>query len=185
MSSSYAPIDINYIYIYIYIYIYMSFNEVCAANSEMLTSLMPWWCHQMETFSALVAICAGNHRSPVNSPHKGQCPGASMFSLICAWINAWVNNREAGDLRRYCSHHDVTVMANMANTSDMIVPTAFSVPGVFYYSYPGSLFTTQSLSHHQMSRSIEAGRLLKISNHADTSPLLLQCMWNFRATGQL
>ena len=22
-----------------------------------------------------------------------------MFSLICVWINGWVNNREAGDLR--------------------------------------------------------------------------------------
>ena len=37
------------------------------------------------------------HRSPVNSPHKGQWRGALMFSLICAWINAWVHNREAGD----------------------------------------------------------------------------------------
>ena len=27
-----------------------------------------WWRHQMETFSALLVICAGNHRSPVNSP---------------------------------------------------------------------------------------------------------------------
>ena len=39
--------------------------------------------------------------SPVNSLHKGQWRGAFMFSLICAWINLWVNNREAGDLRRY------------------------------------------------------------------------------------
>ena len=50
------------------------------------------------------------HRSPVNSPHKGQWRGALMFSLICVWINGWVNNREAGDLRRYRAHHDVTVM---------------------------------------------------------------------------
>ena len=33
-----------------------------------------------------------------------------MFSLICVWINGWVNNREAGDLRRYRAHNDVTVM---------------------------------------------------------------------------
>ena len=48
--------------------------------------------------------------SPVNSPHKGQWRGALMFSLICVWINGWVNNREAGDLRRYRAHCDVTVM---------------------------------------------------------------------------
>ena len=50
------------------------------------------------------------HRSPVNSPHKGQWRGALMFSLIYVWINDWVNNREAGDLRRYRAHYDVIVM---------------------------------------------------------------------------
>ena len=50
------------------------------------------------------------HRYPVNSPHKGQWRGALMFSLNCVWINGWVNNREAGDLRRYHAHYDVTVM---------------------------------------------------------------------------
>ena len=43
----------------------------------------------------------GIHRSPVNFPHKGQWRGALMFSLICARINGWVNNREAGDLRQH------------------------------------------------------------------------------------
>ena len=71
----------------------------------------PWWRHQMETFSALLAICTGNHRSPVNYPHKGHWRGALMFSLICVWINDWVNNREAGDLRRYRPHYDAIVMS--------------------------------------------------------------------------
>ena len=47
---------------------------------------------------------------PVNSPHKGQWRGALMFSFICVCINGWVNNRKAGDLRRYRAHYDVTVM---------------------------------------------------------------------------
>ena len=50
------------------------------------------------------------HQSPMNSPHKGQWRGALMFSFICTWINGWVNKREAGDLRRHCTHYDVTVM---------------------------------------------------------------------------
>ena len=33
-----------------------------------------------------------------------------MFSLICAWINGWANNGDAGDLRRHRAHHDVIVM---------------------------------------------------------------------------
>ena len=32
----------------------------------------------------------GIHRSPVNSPHKGQWRGALKFTLICVWINGWV-----------------------------------------------------------------------------------------------
>ena len=51
-----------------------------------------------------------NHQSPVNFPHKGQWRGALMFSLICVWINGWVNHREAGDLRCYRAHYKVTVM---------------------------------------------------------------------------
>ena len=52
----------------------------------------------------------GIHRSPVNSPHKGQWRGALVFSLICAWTNCWVNNRDAGDLRRHRVHYDFIVM---------------------------------------------------------------------------
>ena len=52
----------------------------------------------------------GIHRLPVNSPHKGQWCGPLMFSLICTWINGWVNNREAGNLRCHCAHYDVIVM---------------------------------------------------------------------------
>ena len=35
-------------------------------------------------------LVRGIHRSPVNSPHKGQWRRALMFSLICVWINAWI-----------------------------------------------------------------------------------------------
>ena len=50
------------------------------------------------------------HLCGVNSPHKGQWRGALMFSLICGRINVWVNNGEAGDLRRHRAHYYVTVM---------------------------------------------------------------------------
>ena len=64
----------------------------------------------MEAFFTLLAICTGN--SPVSGefPHKGQWRGPLIFSLICVWINSWVNNREAGDLRRYRAHYDVNVI---------------------------------------------------------------------------
>ena len=52
----------------------------------------------------------GIHRSPVNYPHIGQWRGALMFSLICAWKKHWVNNRDAGDLRRHRAHYDIIIM---------------------------------------------------------------------------
>ena len=64
-----------------------------------LDSSWAWWRHQMETFSALLALCAWN--SPVNSPHTVHWRGALMFSLICAWISGWVNKQKPGDLRHY------------------------------------------------------------------------------------
>ena len=72
------------------------------------------WCHddviKWKHFPGHCPFVRGIHRSPVNSPHKGQWRWALMFSLICVWINDWVNNREAGDLRRYRDHYDVIVM---------------------------------------------------------------------------
>ena len=67
-----------------------------------------WWRHQMEIFSALLALCEGN--PPVDSPSKGQWRGAIVFSLICTWTNDWPNNGDAGDLRRHRAHYDITVM---------------------------------------------------------------------------
>ena len=55
----------------------------------------------------------GVHQSPVNSPHKRQWRGALMFSLICAWINSWVNYREASDLRCHHAHYDIIVICRM------------------------------------------------------------------------
>ena len=77
--------------------------------------LLPWhddvikWKH----FPRYCPFVRGIHRSPVNSPHKGQWRGALMSSLICVWINGWVNNREASDLRRYRALCDVTVMTGL------------------------------------------------------------------------
>ena len=70
-----------------------------------------WWRHQMETFFASLATCAGY--SPVTREfpaHKGQWRGALMVSLIWSWTNGWLNNRDACDLRRHRAHYDIIVM---------------------------------------------------------------------------
>ena len=71
--------------------------------------------------------------SPVNSPQKGRRRGALMFSLICARINSWVNNGEAGDLRRHRAHYDVIVMIftwwTMWAEVEKNLPVAFDILG--------------------------------------------------------
>ena len=59
-----------------------------------------------------------------------------MLPLICVWTNAWVNNRDAGDLRRYRVHYDVTVMisnkmfchmiSGSPNTTGLVIQTTLS-----------------------------------------------------------
>ena len=57
-----------------------------------------------------MANVRGIHRSPVDSPQRDQWRGALKFYSICAWINSWVNNCDAGDLRRHRIRYDVIVM---------------------------------------------------------------------------
>ena len=104
-----------------------SLHDLCKEEPPD-TSGFPWqhddvikWKH----FPRYWPFVRGIHRSPVNSPHKGQWRGALMFSLICARINDWVNNREAGDWRRRLAHYDVTVMKGPA------MRKAFPCHGVF------------------------------------------------------
>ena len=65
------------------------------------------------------------HRSPVNSPHKGQWRRALMFSFICAWINCWPNNREAGDSRHHRAHYDVIVMDSRVRLQSLYLGLPF------------------------------------------------------------
>ena len=76
-------------------------HEMVLAHDDVIK-----WKH----FPRYWPFVRGIHRSPVNSPHKGQWRGALMFTLICVRINGWVNNREAGDFRRHLAHYDVIVM---------------------------------------------------------------------------
>ena len=59
-------------------------------------------------------------------PLKGQWRRALIFSLICAWINGWINNREACDLRRHRAYFDVTVMGQSYSHGN----TAFGILNV-------------------------------------------------------
>ena len=92
--------------------------QICRLTCK--TVIRRYWCNgchpshedviKFKHFPRYWPFARGIHRGPVNSPHKGQWCGALPFSLIRVWINGFVNNREAGDSRRYRVHYDITVM---------------------------------------------------------------------------
>ena len=61
----------------------------------------------MEAFSASLALCAGNSLVTGEFPSKRPVTRSFNVFLICAWIDGWVNNREAGDVIRSRAHYDV------------------------------------------------------------------------------
>ena len=96
-------------------YVRVIVARVHVARSQLLVT---WWRYQMETFYALLAICAGN--SPITGEFPVQRPATQsfdFFSLICTGINGCVNNDKIGDLRRHCAHYDVIVMKLTENQS--------------------------------------------------------------------
>ena len=110
----------------------------------------PWWRHPWKHFPRYWSFVRGIHRWPVNFPHKDQWRRALMFSLICAWTNDWVSNRDADDLRRHRANYDVTVMDRQCSHGDVMEKKRFphtgpvwgkpSVTGVFYsQSFAASL----------------------------------------------
>ena len=89
-----------------------------ALLAGLVSGVHTWWPHQTEIFSALLALCAGNSPATGEFPAQRSVTWSFDVFFICAWINRWVNNREAGDLRLRCAHYDVTVVNS---TCDIIV----------------------------------------------------------------
>ena len=108
---------------------------------DVITCPSPWYLPLMMTssngniFRVTGPLC-GEFTGPGDSPHKGQWRGALMFSFIRVWINDWVNNREAGDLRRHRGHYDVNVMSHNAPDIHVHVHSR-----VWYRNTPGITYT--------------------------------------------
>ena len=107
-----------------------------------------------------------------NSPHKGQWRGALMFSLICAQINHWVNNDEAGDLRCYNAHYDVTVMS----------PWDSSIQGLMLIYWHGHYKKTQnslslSVMHFALKSHVNLSIFIKHDNETQLGLILVRWSW--------
>ena len=75
-----------------------------ASRYYMMTS-------SIENIFRVTGHLCGEFTGPRWIPHtKASDAELLMVPLIYAWINNWVNNREAGDLRRQRGHYDVIVI---------------------------------------------------------------------------
>ena len=72
-----------------------------------------------------------------------------MFSLICVWINGWVHNRKAGDLRRHRGHYDVIVMPQEEQIDDLKTTDVYSI--------------RSSRIQHNENQNIDEGLLLLLN----------------------
>ena len=52
----------------------------CTSTADTVYRNISWWCHQMETFHALLAICAGN--SPFTGEFPAQRPVTRSFDVF-------------------------------------------------------------------------------------------------------
>ena len=98
-----------------------------------------------------------------------------FFSLIFIWIDGCINNREAGDLRRYCAHYDVIVMRKRAFvTSYTILCICQDLPVPYNFSV---VFVLKSMSTgHQVVARLRNGLIA-------TEPESGKCFrFNFRSS---
>ena len=128
-----------YIYIYIYINIYLKSTGDAPTTSErstilMLNSFALVYSNTIlrgntakQSFTMMTSSNGNIFR--VTGPLCGDFTGhrwiphtkasdaelwcflwfGAFFGVFCAWLNGWVNIREAGDLRRHRAHYDVIV----------------------------------------------------------------------------
>ena len=127
------------------------------------------WKH----FQHFWSFVRGIHRSLVISLHKGQLRGALMFSLNCAWINVWVNNLEAGDLRRHRAHYDATVLRGQWDHSMIALGVGLLSEFPPFRCFPNfaSLCKYGLAIQYRVYIWLESPKL-----RCDTSQIWIQCM---------
>ena len=126
----------------------------------MDTALRRYWSFRMMTSSNGNIFHVTGHLCGEFTSHrwipctKGQWRGALMFSLICAWMNGWVNNGEAVYLRRHRAHYDVIVMLprsaltpiKWTNFSSILFYSPIKINRQIYAADPYLLLSTSKMS---------------------------------------
>ena len=97
---------------------------------------------------------SGIYRPPVNSPHKGQWSIALMFSL----------NRKSGDLRRYRSHYDATVLGGQMTDGLSMLNSSLLLKHIWYSDCPYHEYARHQHCHGCYNLGISCGIMNRVSN---------------------
>ena len=108
-----------------------------ALSSALCIRLYRWVIHddviKWKHFLRYCSFVPGIYRSPVTSPHTDKWRGVSMSSLICAWTNCWVNNR---DSRHHHIHYEVTVMHSSMPSYDFSIKSTIFIILIWTINFP-------------------------------------------------
>ena len=74
-------------------------RSICSSSAGLLRLIMMTSSNE-KNFRVTGPLC-GEFTGPGEFPTQRPVTRSFDVSLICAWIKDWVNNREAGDLRRH------------------------------------------------------------------------------------
>ena len=84
-------------------------------TASMITdnSIVPMMTSSNGNIFRVTGPLCGEFTGPGEFPTQRPVTRSFDVFFICAWINDWVKNREAGDFRRHRGNYDVNVMFNL------------------------------------------------------------------------
>ena len=136
----------------------------CIDNSQRSTTLLAadsatimMTSSNGDIFRVTGHLC-GKFTGPGEFP--AQLRGDLMVSLICAWIHGWVNNGEAGDLKRHRAHYDVIVVIHDGAVGKMDLDIMLLCPWLrsvklrgAYYMHTANVISPYWISHLDINSS--------------------------------
>ena len=125
-----------YVYVITFVYAFSSLRHVIIDSRHSKKS---WWRHQMETFSALLAICAGNSPVPMNSPLKRQwrfdvCIGLCLNKRLSKQWWGWWFETPSRSIWRHCNVYNQQTSEMTLIKATFVCNSLAGKGGKWYYA---------------------------------------------------
>ena len=125
-----------------------------------------WWRHQIESFSALLDLCAGNSTVTGEFLSLRSVTRSFHVCLIWALTNGWADNRDGGDLRRYRAYYDSIMM---------IFNLHKNIPLFIYFIYMDKTHANNHCYSH--SNNTVGNNVTSVDHQRMIKEVYWQCIW--------